>query len=242
MTLQAIGFDFDDTIMERELAEVQAQAQEFVKIWGGNSTQIAKKVFAELRGRPPRMNDYFAAAKRVPTNGDYKKFEPVFLDARESIFLKFSRKLATKGVIKFLKGLGKEKMFLFIISGSPVEKIIMALEKMGVDPRIFSQINMSRQKAQTLKEVLQTKGINPRECLFIGDSKLDHTAATEVGTHFIGIRPRRSERQHNELTDRNARVLNSFSRMDKVLKEYDNHLGFNIREHILAERARRRLK
>jgi FMN phosphatase YigB (HAD superfamily) len=246
MTLQAIGFDFDDTIMERELAEVQAQAQEFVKIWGGNSTQIAKKVFAELRGRPPRMSDYFVAAgwpREKITESHYKRFEPIFLKVRVDLYLKLSKSRVTRGFVKFLKAIAeqkeKRKLKLFIVSGTSTELIENALRQLGIDLRVFDSIINSREKPKVVKGFLESHGIDPKNSLFVGDSQLDYQVSKELGTQFLGLKPKRAGAVHEELRTEGARILNNFLNLDEKIKPLDKELSTGIREHILKDRAAR---
>ncbi len=245
--LEAIGFDFDDTILKRERAEIKLQAEAFVRLFGGNVENIANGVLAELHGGLPHMRDYFVVAGRDPTfrtNAEYDRFEPVFNACVDKVYTEFANQLAKKGIIKLLHALREIKktrrLVLFVVSGTSVERITNALTRFGVPADMFDEIVCSRDKTNIVKQILGEYKIRPERALFVGNSLLDLRVAKDLGTRFLGIKPERAGKKHSELIRDGARVLDDFASFDRKIQLLDPDLSLGIRSYVARGRQQRK--
>lgn len=74
---------------------------------------------------------------------------------------------------------------MYIVSGTPLDEINEIVQRKGL-AKYFKQVYGSPDsKAKSIRTIIKENDCNPKETLFIGDSKNDYQAACETGVLFM---------------------------------------------------------
>jgi phosphoglycolate phosphatase-like HAD superfamily hydrolase len=74
---------------------------------------------------------------------------------------------------------------MFIVSGTPDEEIKKIVRRRELDKYFREILGSPTSKTNLVGKVLKENNYNPKEVIFIGDSRNDLKAAVDTGTHFI---------------------------------------------------------
>lgn len=186
MKWDAVFFDFDGVIAD----SVDVKTYAFAELFKEYGPEIKDKVIEYHiqnggMARYEKFRYYYKNLLRKDiTDNELKKLGKRF---SELVVEKVISSKYINGAIETLKNLFKNKIPLFIISGTPQDEIEYIVKKRSLSD-YFTEVHGSpRKKAAIIKEILDRHKYHPSKCLFIGDSMSDYNAAKETGTQFIGI-------------------------------------------------------
>lgn len=91
------------------------------------------------------------------------------------------------GAKKSLKTLFKKKYHLYIISTAPRVPLLRIVKKRNIKKFFRKIYGGSDDKTISLRKIVKSERVNPREIVMVGDGKIDLRAALDVGCYFIGI-------------------------------------------------------
>ncbi|HEY9080504.1 HAD family hydrolase [Magnetovibrio sp.] len=75
---------------------------------------------------------------------------------------------------------------LFVVSGTPDDEIKRIAQRRAMMGWLTSVHGSPTSKTDIVRALAATHGLNPNDCVFIGDAMADWTAAHETGIAFIG--------------------------------------------------------
>jgi phosphoglycolate phosphatase len=96
------------------------------------------------------------------------------------------------GIPEMLECLSQENVRLFVLSSKPTVFIERILERYAYR-EYFTEIDgvsleyNNKTKMERLKDRIRNEGLDPAECVVVGDRAEDMNAARHCGTEFIGI-------------------------------------------------------
>ena len=184
--IEAIFWDFDGVIAD----SVDVKTRAFAEMFEPYGEPILKQVIAhhEQHGGISRVEKIDHA---------YRCFigQPLSADELEEKCRIFSGIVMQKVVdARLIQGAEETLLALqgqipmFVISGTPQDELIEICERRNLS-RYFRRILGSPiHKAPHVKNLLQEFQLDKTHCVFVGDALTDLQAATDTGTHFIGIK------------------------------------------------------
>lgn len=75
---------------------------------------------------------------------------------------------------------------MFVVSGTPEDELKDIVEGRALSHHFTSVHGSPRHKAPIVNEQLERHGLEPSQCLFVGDAMTDYHAARDTGLTFIG--------------------------------------------------------
>lgn len=186
--LQAIFYDFDGVLAE----SVEVKTRAFYQLFAHKDEALARQLVAYHRAHGGvsrfRKFDYF---QETLLGG-----APLSDADREELDRAFSQ-LVVDGVINSDWVPGAREMlerhrgmsYQFVVSGTPETELHRIVEARGM-AQYFDEVRGSpATKSVLTAELLQSYGLVPRACLFIGDAMTDYEAAMAHGMGFVGRVP-----------------------------------------------------
>lgn len=253
--LEAIGFDFDDTIIRTEQLVGEVVAKTIMEIFGKRIVENSQKVRPKLKEKelekeiarhlfsglslPTLLNVFGITYTREEIQEAYSQ-----IDSRRNRLYDFvSEATLFKGVRKFLEHLEKIKrarraqrlkFVLFIASHADMEWVAINLENLGLI-RYFDEFCTVFPKQKGIKKILEKHKIKPENCLFIGDRIEDLNAAQELGLRFLGMR-KSTEQMESELyletREQKPRIINDYTNILDKLGPLDKEMSQQIKKRI----------
>jgi len=183
MSLNAIIFDFDGTIVE----SVDTKTEAFRTLFARESGQLDRIIALHLEHGGRSRYEKFAMIyrdilQRDPLPGEFdelgRRFEALVFDAVATCPF-------VPGAEAFLSEYAV-RLPLILVSGTPHAELMRVLERRDLVAR-FREIHGSpREKEEIIRDVLERHAWAAKDLLFVGDAMSDCLAAASVGVPFIG--------------------------------------------------------
>lgn len=185
--LSAIVFDFDGVLAD----SVEVKTAAFANLYKEYGDKVVEKVIHHHRNHGGMTR----AEKFYHYHSQYAK-HPLTDEDHEALCQRFSS-LVVEKVTAAKEIAGAETMLrhwhgkvpLFIDSATPDEEIILITQKRGIAKYFEKTLGSGHSKTENLKAILEGYDLAPEEVVFYGDAASDYRAATNCGTHFVGILP-----------------------------------------------------
>ena len=183
MSVQAIVFDFDGTIVE----SVDTKTYAFRTLFGGYPQYLDRIVALHLEHGGRSRYEKFAmiyrdVLKQDPLPGEFdelgRRFEALVCDA--VVACPF-----VVGAPAFLEEYSA-RLPIVVVSGTPHGELTGIIERRGLTSHFVEAHGSPPEKDQILRELLERRGWPPRDVLFVGDARSDWLAARAVGVRFVG--------------------------------------------------------
>lgn len=164
-------------------------------------TEAFPLVFAEYPQHTQAITDYHLANQGISR---YEKFEWIYkillkeeLSAEKSAELgaKFSKIVLEKvlacnpipGAIELLTYLKENSIPAVVASGTPYQELLTIIHQRDLD-HFFADIwGSPMKKAEIIKILTGIHGIDPKDCLFLGDASTDYEAAKAMNVPFQAV-------------------------------------------------------
>lgn len=181
-------FDVNGVLIDSNPANAAAMAEAF----GGDPSrrEAVRELYLRLtgidRGTKIRLIQEKIVGKPFP-EGEFEKLWEKF---KELARVSMSGASLVAGCRDVLAELGKRRIVRAALSNTPVAELREILAAHGLDG--FLEIvrgGGNWPKSESLARFLREGGIDPRECIFLGDGKGDLAAARQAGVRFFGIDP-----------------------------------------------------
>lgn len=260
--LEAIGFDFDDTIIRTEELVKRTIAKVILERFGKRILikNMRKKLTREELERQIEQRISTLEGLHLPNllNSYNINYEPQEI---KEVYTSINNRIARlyeeakestlfKGIRRFLEHLYEirkireekgKKLIVFIASHADMEWVRIILENLGLR-KYFNEFCTIHPKQYGIRRILERHKINPEKVLFIGDSIDDYLAAKNLRMRFIGVK-KSNESVKPKTLDRLARtVINDYRSMQDKIKPLDPKISLQIRKRILRERQARKRK
>jgi len=188
MKWQAVFFDFDGVILD----SVNVKTKAFEKMFEPYGPEVQKKVvqYHLENGGVSRFDKFRYYYENILKSSigelEIQKLSQEFSDlvVNEVIDSNF-----IEGAYETLEKLAQASIPAYVVSGTPHDEInlIVKRKKLG---HFFIEVHGSpRKKWEISQNLLDRKGYDPLNCIFIGDSLSDYQAAQKTGMQFLGIVP-----------------------------------------------------
>jgi len=182
--IKAVFFDFDGVLAES--AEIKVEA--FRSLYAEHGPEILQKVLAHHA-------DHEGISRVEKIHHCHREYLGVDLDevALAEVCERYSAIVedavvtcpAVAGCDDFLAA-EHGLLGLFVVSGTPEDELRRICERRGIARRFDGIYGSPRLKDVIVNEVMESKGYQPNEAVFIGDAMTDYRAAEATGIRFIG--------------------------------------------------------
>jgi len=183
--MKRIFFDFDGTLAETSRGIINGYRYAFDK---KGLPSIPEKTIVENIGPP--LKEVLRNLAPAASEEDIHELATLYREYFSSIGL-YELKFYG-GIPEMLEHLNRKKVQLSILSSKPTVFIEKILVKYAYD-KYFTEIDglsleyANKSKKERLKDRITTDGLDPAECIVVGDRAEDMNAAHYCGTDFIGI-------------------------------------------------------
>lgn len=185
---QAFIFDFDGVLAD----SVEVKTQAFSSLFEAHGPKIREQVVAHHRshGGMTRKEKFIHYHDRfLETPLDEKGLERLCDRFSSLVVEKVIAAGEIKGAGAFLDRCRQENIPCFVDSATPDNELERILKQRHLDTYFKAALGSGRSKTDNLKWILDTHGLDSRECLFFGDASSDRDAAKDCGVDFMGILP-----------------------------------------------------
>lgn len=186
--MTVFGTDYDGVIINIEPQKAAAFAKVLNKNWGIDIDNLSK-FWMETGGTSRRYKfEHFYKEKfgKELDESEYKAIEKEFSDILRKEFYPTVRLLP--GALELLEYARENFYFTFVSSGIPIDEIRYLVELNGVS-KYFNLVlgtnNEFRSKYDHFRKIASEQ--NPKEIIFIADSKEDMKVAKEFNAVSIGV-------------------------------------------------------
>jgi beta-phosphoglucomutase-like phosphatase (HAD superfamily) len=182
----AFIFDFDGVIVD----SLDIKTRAFGELFKKYGSEISEKVmdYHRKNGGVSRYEKF----KYYYKNLLKKEINQEIIDKLDADFSKLVAKKVIKapfipGALRLLNILRKNLKNIFLISATPRKEINMIIKKRDLS-RYFVEIKGSPpEKSKNLEMIVKKFELNPRQCVYFGDSREDLKAAKINRVNFIPI-------------------------------------------------------
>lgn len=183
MEVKTIFFDFDGVIAE----SLDVKSKAFYNIYEPYGKEIANKVVQHhlANGGMSRFEKFRYYHKEY--------LNEVITEKKVQQLAEEFSELVVEGVIKapyveeiqlFLSKYHTRFNF-YIITGTPTEEMKFIADKRGLTPFFQGIYGSPQNKDHWVRHLLETNGLAPEECVFIGDALSDYNASINNNVPFI---------------------------------------------------------
>ncbi len=184
MTIKAIGFDFDGTLIKSEEQKAKEMAKVFKEKFG--SSEGVEKAYIQFEGKARNRRDKIILLcrnlfKRNPTRKELQSLKKHFGEH-------YTQGLRTCPLFEctnLLKELKKQVKFLFLLSLEERREVAKVAKHCGVAKYFDEILGGPRGKAEHFLHVIKKHHIKPSEVIYIGDSHSDVTASKKAGIKVV---------------------------------------------------------
>jgi phosphoglycolate phosphatase-like HAD superfamily hydrolase len=183
MTLRAIVFDFDGTIVE----SVQTKTDAFRRLFARYPAELDRIVSLHLaHGGLSRYEKFKMIYRdilgRQPEAGEFEDLGRQFevLVAENVVACPF-----VSGAARFIDTFST-RLPLILVSGTPHEELMRILERRRIRSYFAEAHGSPPGKEVILADMLQRRGWQAGDVLFVGDAMSDYEAARGAGVRFVG--------------------------------------------------------
>jgi phosphoglycolate phosphatase-like HAD superfamily hydrolase len=184
MGYRSIIFDFDGvlaetneirfqgfTVLFRDLPQdVMARFMDFVRANGGLSRYAKiRHLYESILCKPVTEDEVAALARQYS----------------DLVMQKVIEADAVEGSVEFLAE-HRGRFEFAVVSGSDQEELRLVCRARGIEGYFRAILGSPREKRENITDLLAREGWDPRESVYVGDSRNDYRAAVEAGIDFIG--------------------------------------------------------
>lgn len=206
--IKNIIFDFDGTLVDsaKEMMDIfdKLSSRYGYKSYGSNNLKLFRKI----------GTDNFIYKINIKKD----KIKPLLADIQIGLSKRSKNIKPTKGIIKFLKTLQKEKYLIGVITTNTKNNVIPFFKKNGlIDPVFILEKAGLYGKGNLLKKAINKYELNNKETVYIGDEVRDITSASENKCKSIAVTWGLSS---NQLFIKNgvSNIANTVTQLKKMIK------------------------
>jgi beta-phosphoglucomutase len=89
------------------------------------------------------------------------------------------------GALEFLERFHR-RLPLYIVSATPQDEIRLIVKERGLSRFFRGVYGSPRKKVESMREIIETSGTDPKSALYVGDAMNDLHAAESLGLRFVG--------------------------------------------------------
>lgn len=185
LKFEAILFDFDGVLAE----SMNVKTEAFAKLFESFGEEIVNKVVAhhiENGGisRYDKIEYYYS--EYLNQQISKKEVDTIADEFSRLVVERVIKSTWVKGARDFLEK-NYKKMDFYVVSGTPQKELELIIEKRKMQKYFKAVYGTPATKPEISRRIIQEKGYNKEEVLFVGDSLSDYRAAKEVNIPFLGI-------------------------------------------------------
>jgi len=204
-----------------------------VRDYGGTRKAIRalNAVQSALLSKPKNDNSKTNATKAVESfaevlNMGVDQAQNVLVEGTRKIFPKLQKHFyPIEGAKNFIEW-AKDHYPLVLATNPvwPLDIVELRIKWAGIDPKIFKRITLAKEMSAAkpwhryYEEILQQEGLNPEECLLIGNDLKKDLPATEVGIRTFIIDPHRKALKRLSESDGLAAYQGRFEHLRQILE------------------------
>ncbi|MFC1686052.1 HAD family hydrolase [Nanoarchaeota archaeon] len=185
MTIKAVGFDFDDTLVSTEGGKDEIIVKVICNLYG--IKKGIKPLYKTLKGRLNRRDKLkkilTKVLKRKPTKKEIDKADRAFSKRYRELF-KTCPLFKCTNILRELKN---QVDFTFLLSLEKRTDVLAMAKHCGVKKYFDEVLGGPKSKMQNFKHVLKKHKIKPKEAIYVGDRKNDIIVSKRLGIKSIGI-------------------------------------------------------
>lgn len=184
MSIAVLVFDCDGVILESVDAKTRAFAEVAARY--GPEARDRLALFHKLHGGVSRQEKFSWLFREVL----HREIKPQEMQELCDLFVHYALENVINapfvpGIVQTLEK-WQDRVLIYACSGTPTEELQVVLSRRRL-AHYFTEIYGSPPaKAERLAQIVREAGVDPAECVMIGDSGTDMQAAEQVGTHFYG--------------------------------------------------------
>jgi phosphoglycolate phosphatase-like HAD superfamily hydrolase len=213
MTVSAILFDFDGTLVESLDVKVAAFASLY-RSYGEDIERAALQHYREHSGvsRLKRIRHcHERILGRTPSDAEVNELGDLFGAMVEDKVVAAEWVPGAREFLEAERGVRP----LFIASATPQEELERIIEKRGMTHYFDSIFGSPPDKAEIIREIVASRHLEPKGVIMIGDGRADYEAAVINGVRFVGRVP---EDQSNPFPE-DAAVIADLSSLPHFIQQ-----------------------
>lgn len=191
--IKAVGFDFDDTLVQTEGGKDKIIVQVVHDLCG--IKKGVRIIYKSLKGKLNRRDKIKVILtkilKRKPTKKEIDQADREF-SKRYRALLSTCPLFKCTNVLKELK---KQTKFTFLLSLEKRTDVLAMAKHCGVKKYFNEVLGGPKSKIQNLKHILKKHKLKPEEVIYVGDMKNDIIISKKLGIKSIGIQKNFSYRK-----------------------------------------------
>jgi len=194
MCIDAIGFDFDDTLFVSETDKARIIAKIFKQCCSATSgvnAEYRKLVGTGIAVEKKLKMIFRKFVHRIPKKKELAMVRKMY-DYEYSKSLLSCKLMQCSNIIRDLR---KQIKVLFIVTLNPAKEVIPALKHCGMLKYFDEVCGGPKTKVQNFRGILKKYKLNANNVVFIGDSNGDLRSAKKAKIHFIGLTKSNARRQ-----------------------------------------------
>ena len=180
--IRTIFFDFDGVILE----SLDVKGWAFGKLFEDYPEHIDEIVaFHYANGGMTRFDKFRYIYKSIlqnPLSDD--EFERLCRDFSNLAYHRVLKCDFVPGALEFVQKYFN-KIYFYIISGTPQEEMIRIVKAKGLNPYFKGVYGSPTSKDDWAKQILEENGLDAGEVLFVGDALSDYEAAVKNSLKFV---------------------------------------------------------
>lgn len=175
-------FDFDGVILES--ANIKSQA--FVEMYKGSGfEEDVLKYHLANQGISRFVKFAWIAENLVKEKITDENLRIKGEQFTDLVYSKILEASFVPGVLDFLRNLRMHGKYIVVASGTPQDELKQVIAARGIGDCFDEVWGTPMKKTEIIEKVLEEKGLEAKECLFIGDATTDFEAARKTGTAFF---------------------------------------------------------
>jgi HAD superfamily hydrolase (TIGR01549 family) len=194
--VRAVVFDFDGVIVE----SLDVKTEAFKLLFADHPEHVDRVVRLHTENMGVSRYEKFRTIYRDFLDKPLDDAEMARLDERFSELV-FERVVSCEfvaGAPELVERLAADHE-LYVASATPEAELRRIVEARGLAGFFNSVHGSPRTKSEIVGEILETRGLEPEEVVFVGDAMTDLLAARESGVGFVGRVPRSAPDPFSEL-------------------------------------------
>jgi phosphoglycolate phosphatase-like HAD superfamily hydrolase len=197
-----------------------------------NSNQIKSKVFHEITSSysnqfADEATEYYKNTAGTPrVDKVYYFFEKLMkIEATEELIQEFLNSFNNTalnnlfvcdkitGVQSYLNSI-KDNSKSFVVSGAPQDELRTILSKQELDHYFEEILGSPVKKPDNIESLLNDYQLDPKNCVFYGDSKVDYLSASKFNIDFIFVSEKTEFKDYKDFfKDKDIRTIKNFNEL-----------------------------
>ena len=183
--LQAILFDFDGVVLD----SVDVKTKAFESIYLPYGEEIAAQVVQHhlAHGGVSRFEKFkWYHRHHLGREIDQDELDALCEEFNSKVFQKVLASDYLPGVKEFIRYQSTQRP-LYICTGTPETEILQITEALGIQHFFEGIFGSPATKIEMIQRILDTRGYQNENVLFLGDAITDYDAARHHGLQFTGV-------------------------------------------------------